>query len=185
MAVVGHGTRGGSLKVKLSGILADDRNLRKMGDNVEDMLDTEVFKTAVDTANISRKSIQRGLKTGRVYTNIFRTINGQAVPVGPRSGNNLSARHRASAPGQAPATDTGRLVSSITQEKTGEAEAEVGSTVDYSKFLEFGTRNMDERPWLRPALKKAGKAFEERVFEKLGGRRTRLKKWMTKGVRRG
>lgn len=168
MAVVGHGKRGGSLKVKLSGILADERNLRKMGDNVEDMLDEEVFKTAVDTANISRKSIQRGIKTGTTYQKY-----------------NPRRTHRASSAGQPPATDTGRLVSSITQERTGKAEAEVGSTVKYSKFLEFGTRDMDERPWLRPALKKAGKAFEERVYDKLGGRRTRLKNWMTKGVRRG
>lgn len=168
MAVAGHGTRGGSLKVKVSGILADNRNLRKMGNNVEDMLDEEVFKTAVDTANISRKSIQRGIKTGTTYQKY-----------------NPRRTHKASSAGQPPATDTGRLVSSITQERTGKAEAEVGSTVVYSKFLEFGTRNMDERPWLRPALKKAGKAFEKRVYDKLGGRRTRLNNWMTKGVRRG
>jgi len=143
VAVAGHGKRGRGVKVKLSGILADKKTLRKMGDNVEDLLDKEVLMTAVDTANISRKSIQRGIKTGTTYQKYE-----------PRR------THRASAKGEPPATDTGRLVGSITQERTGVAEAEVGSTVDYSKFLEFGTRDMDERPWLRPALKKAGEQFE-------------------------
>ena len=156
------------MKIEFSGVLADPKALRRKGDKVDDLLDQEVFKTAVDTANISRKSIQRGIKAGITYEKY-----------------NPRRSHRASAPGQAPATDTGRLVSSISQERTGHAEAEVGSTVEYSKFLEFGTRDMDERPWLRPAVKKAGKNFEERMFDKLGGRRTRLKDWMTVGIKRG
>ena len=166
MAAIGYGKRGGGLKVELSGMLADKRELKRRGHNVEDLLDKEVLKTAIDTANISRKSIQRGIKTGTTYQKYE-----------PRR------THRASAEKEPPATDTGRLVSSITQKRTGHAEAEVGSDVVYSKFLEFGTPDMGERPWLRPALKKAGKQFEERMFDKLGGRRTRLNKFMRKGAR--
>ena len=166
MAAIGYGKRRGGLKIKLSGMLADKRELKRRGHNVEDLLDKEVFLTANYAAKVSRDSIKRGIKTGTTYEKYK-----------PRR------THRASAKGEPPATDTGRLASSITQERTGHAEAEVGSTVKYSKFLEFGTRDMDERPWLRPALKKAGKRFEQRMFDKLGGRRTRLNKFMRKGAR--
>jgi HK97 gp10 family phage protein len=83
------------------------------------------------------KSIQRGAKSGRVYER--------------GGGQNLSATHQASAPGQAPATDTGRLASSVTAQSSG-LGGTVGSTVPYSFWLEYGTMKMAERPWLRPAL---------------------------------
>lgn len=165
MAIVGYGTRGGGLKIQLSGILSSKNALRKMGNNVDDLLDKEVMLAAIDTANISRKSIQRGVKTGRTYEKY-----------------NPRRTHRASAKGEAPATDTGALVSSITQEKTGKAEAITGSRIVYSKFLEFGTQNMDERPFLKPALKKAAKNWEKRMLKELGGKRSRLKTFMRTGV---
>lgn len=168
MAIIGHGKGCSGLKIQLTGILSNKKALGKMGDNVDDMLEKEVLLAAIDTANIARKSIQRGVKTGITYQKY-----------------NPRRTHRASAKGEAPATDTGALVSSITQEKTGEAEAIVGSTVEYSKFLEFGTQNMDERPFLKPALKKAQKNWEKRMLDKLGGKRSRLKDFMTTGVQRG
>lgn len=83
------------------------------------------------------KSIQRGTKSGRVYE---------------RSGGaNLSNTHRASAPGEAPATDTGTLVNSIKITQVGTA-GEVGSKMNYSFWLEYGTLQIKERPYLRPAL---------------------------------
>lgn len=83
------------------------------------------------------KSIQRGPKTGIVYER--------------GKGQNLSGKHQASAPGQAPATDTGRLASSIKVEQKDIAGT-VGSQLSYSFWLEFGTLNMQARPFLRPAL---------------------------------
>lgn len=63
--------------------------------------------------------------------------------------------HRASAPGQPPAVDTGRLRSSYTW-KVGEdpqgAYVEVGTSVRYAPWLEFGTRRMRPRPHVRPAI---------------------------------
>ena len=65
--------------------------------------------------------------------------------------------HIASAPGDPPATDLGRLtnsykVLSIRQNKTtGIVEIEVGSHLKYATYLEFGTRRMAPRPHLRPA----------------------------------
>lgn len=168
MAIIGYGKRGRSLNIKLTGILSDKRALNKMVDNVEELLDKEVMKSAIETANIARKSIQQGPKTGITYQKY-----------------NPRRTHRASAKGEAPATDTGALVSSITQEKTGEAEAIVGSRIIYSKWLEFGTQQIDERPFLRPALKKAKENWEKRMLKALGGKRSRLNTFMTKGVERG
>jgi len=86
----------------------------------------------------AKESIQRGPKTGRTYT---------------RGG----VTHTASASGEPPATDTGFLVSNITHnfaELGDKMTAQVLSNAKYSKFLEFGTRKMDERPFLQPALER-------------------------------
>jgi len=98
------------------------------------------------------KSIQRGIKTGAIYTEIFATVGGKVVPVGSRSdGNNLSPIHQASAPGESPATDTGFLVSSIKADRK-ELSARVFSSLNYAFWLEYGTTKMEARPFLAPAL---------------------------------
>jgi hypothetical protein len=61
--------------------------------------------------------------------------------------------HTVSSPNDAPNTDTGRLVASINTEPT-EDGVFIGTTLEYGKFLELGTKNMTERPWLIPALVK-------------------------------
>lgn len=61
--------------------------------------------------------------------------------------------HMASSPGDAPNTDTGRLVQSIQVEVTGKT-VDVGSTLNYAAWLEFGTRRMGARPWLFPAFER-------------------------------
>mgnify|MGYP003126947066 CR=1 FL=1 len=74
--------------------------------------------------------------------------------------------HTASAEGEAPASDTGFLVSQITQEVSGDI-GKVISSSPYSAALEFGTVNMGPRPFLRPALNKS-KAAIRRIFVKRG-----------------
>jgi phage gpG-like protein len=55
--------------------------------------------------------------------------------------------HIASAPYEAPAVDTGRLInSSMYEKKINDLHFLVGSNVNYSAFLEFGTRKMAPRP---------------------------------------
>ena len=87
----------------------------------------------------AKESIQRGVKSGRVYT---------------RKG----IQHQASASGEPPATDKGFLVANITTGDLKKAvhsiSIQVESKAPYSKFLEFGTRNMQPRPFLQPALEK-------------------------------
>ena len=79
-----------------------------------------------------------------------------------RSGGG-SYTHAASAPGDAPNTDTGRLVSSVQIEITG-SFVFVGSTLDYAAHLEWGTTSMQARPWLHPS-KEARRADIERLFK--------------------
>lgn len=61
--------------------------------------------------------------------------------------------HQASAPGEPPASDTGRLANSIStaydQEKL---VGTVSANTEYASFLEYGTAKMEARPFMRPAL---------------------------------
>lgn len=66
--------------------------------------------------------------------------------------------HRASAPGDPPATDLGRLAAATTHELGRDARglvAYVGSNYRVQLYLELGTRRMAPRPHLRPALEAA------------------------------
>ena len=74
--------------------------------------------------------------------------------------------HTASKEGEAPNTDTGRLVSSIHVEAT-ENYVFVGSTLEYAGHLEFGTRSMGARPWLFPALEGNKKNIEKIIGQKI------------------
>ena len=89
------------------------------------------------------ESIQRGPKSGRVYSHYFVTIKGRAVPIRARG-----KPHQASAPVEAPASDSGALASSMSMDiRLGGMAAEIGTGRDYGLFLE---EHMD-RPFLKPA----------------------------------
>lgn len=62
--------------------------------------------------------------------------------------------HQASAPGEAPASDTGTLVGRITTnyDRLPELVGVVGAHTDYAAYLEYGTKKMAARPFMRPAL---------------------------------
>jgi hypothetical protein len=99
-------------------------------------------------------------KSGAMYDTEFRTgAGGRVFPVGER------VPHRASAPGEAPAVDTGRLKTSlhVSVSSGGHAEADVVAPVSYALHLEYGTRKMAPRPFLAPALE----ANREMIFEKV------------------
>lgn len=90
-----------------------------------------------------KKSILSGAKSGRQYF-----VNG--------------ARHTASAPGQAPANDTGELVRSIkvTKERN---KSTINISKNYAVFLEFGTSKMRPRPFIIPAFLKTKKWFSDKL----------------------
>lgn len=73
--------------------------------------------------------------------------------------------HVRSAPGEAPAVETGRLKTSlhVSVSSSGRAEADVVAPVEYAAALEYGTRHMAPRPFLAPALD----AKREMIFERV------------------
>ena len=96
------------------------------------------------------KSIQTGAKTGIVYQKY-----------------NPRRQHRASAPGQAPASDTGNLVSKIIVKQKTKNITQVESGADYSKYLEYGTSKMEPRPFLFPAFEKSRDKIVKAVFNRV------------------
>lgn len=62
--------------------------------------------------------------------------------------------HQASAPGEPPASDSGKLLESVTHDlEVGDTVyANVGSPLFYARYLELGTRYLLPRPFLVPAL---------------------------------
>lgn len=82
---------------------------------------------------------------------------------GPKSGIVYSRRgteHQASAPGEAPAIDTGQLAGSIGVEFSDNGlTGEIGPSAEHGFWLEFGTRNMAPRPFMTPAAEKEREPF--------------------------
>lgn len=76
--------------------------------------------------------------------------------------------HQASAPGEPPASDTGRLVNSIkTVYDTKNLYGKVVTTVAYGQYLEFGTQTIEPRPFLRPALANTRKQIKRIIKQEL------------------
>ena len=70
-------------------------------------------------------------------------------------GSEIGEEKTGSPAGQPPYVKTGNLRSSIRAEKLGTLTWIAGASVIYGKFLEYGTRNMQARPFMRPALQNA------------------------------
>ena len=83
---------------------------------------------------------------------------------GPKAGRTYGA-HTASAPGQYPASDTGRLAGSVRMElpQAGNVTGRVGTAVAYGPMLEFGTSRMAARPWLLPSFERAKIGVEKEL----------------------
>lgn len=95
------------------------------------------------------QAVGRGLLAA---ANIHRNESVRMVQQGPKSGR-MYGRHQASAAGEAPASDTGRLANSILVRHTpGTLTASVVCTAAYGLALEFGTRHMAPRPFMRPPI---------------------------------
>lgn len=77
--------------------------------------------------------------------------------------------HTASAPGEAPAVDTGNLMNSVSHTMTGTTVGEVAVGAEYGAFLELGTSRMAPRPYLGPATDKVKPAFERALGQVFNG----------------
>jgi hypothetical protein len=124
--------------------------LQRMTAEAEARVARVVTETALIVDTDIKTRIQRGPKSGKVR----------------RRG---SITHQASAPGEAPATDTGTLVSSVVFEQTKRLEATVASRLAYAYYLEFGTQRIRPRPAWVPAVEKARPDFVRKVAEAIAG----------------
>jgi len=123
------------IDVKISGLAVFIRNKDEWIKKKRDQLAQALTESALVVQAEARQSILKGPKTGRVYVRRGRI------------------RHRASAPGQPPASDTGTLARSIVIDvDKDKMTASVGSNVKYAPFLELGTSRMAARPFLKRAL---------------------------------
>ena len=120
-----------SFGLKVTGDLA--KQIEQFKDVAQAEFETAVKLTAMEVLGDAVKSIQRGSKTGKIY-------------------KRGAGYHQASAPGEAPASDTGRLAGDISVEKINPLARSVGTNLRYGEWLEFGTMAIAERPWLRPAI---------------------------------
>lgn len=131
--------------MRLTGTDELRRALREFGINADREIAQIVNGTAQNIRTHAIKSIQRGTKSGIVYekTSPKRT-------------------HKASAPGEAPATDTGLLANSIQADIEGR-QATVFTDLEYAPWLEFGTQSIEPRPFMFPAMEKERPKWEARL----------------------
>lgn len=95
--------------------------------------------------------VMDGQKSGRIY-------------------RRRGAEHQASAPGEAPASDTGRLVQSGHTEVLTEGQIVRGRvtwSTAYALKLEVGTEKVAPRPFVRPALAATKGAVERALIVEL------------------
>lgn len=138
-----------TIRIEIAGI----EELRRAFSNLDEVFDAAVADAVEDTVyeidGEVKRRIARGPATGAVYEKY-----------------NPRRTHQASAPGEAPMTDTGRLVSSVYVDP-GRLSATVGSRLAYAAYLEYGTRRMGARPVWRPVAEKETKEFRKRIIENL------------------
>ena len=137
------------IDLKISNLKAFNKKLNKK--LLDNKVKEYVTRGTAMVMNTAKESIAKG-GTGQLYEKYE-----------PRRS------HRASAPNEPPATDTGFLISQITMDvdvkSNGTVVGQVISAAPYSKHLEFGTTQMTERPFMQPALEK-NKRKIERLFKK-------------------
>ena len=137
--------------VNITGVRELEISLGQLAGALPADIDKAARQTSLAVQRHAVKSIMRGNPRGRQY----------------KRGTKI---HTASAAGQAPASDTGRLAGSILPPRRIARGYEVGTNLDYGRYLEFGTTRILERPWLRPALDIERPKFIDRVRKLLKGK---------------
>lgn len=95
-----------------------------------------------------------------VGASIIATEAKRLITEGSISGKN----HVPSKPGEPPNADTRLLDQSIRPMKLSETKFEVEVTAPYAAALEFGTKRMSERPYMRPATKSKRDEVVDLIF---------------------
>lgn len=103
----------------------------------------------------SRGAIKKSFAAKRAGELLSLGVRGKQLDNGKLQFNVGAKIHRASAPGESPASDTGNLANSIKHTEavitTNSVTASVTVNARYGRALEFGTKKIKPRPYLRPA----------------------------------
>jgi hypothetical protein len=123
------------INIDMEGAEALVKQLSALSGNVNGVVEGYITDVVLDTHRKAVEGIQRGPASGRIYT---------------RRG----VTHQASAPGEYPMSDTGRLASSVAFElpSAGRLMGKVGTAVMHGMYQEFGTSRVAPRPWLAPSF---------------------------------
>ena len=138
------------VSIKITNLEQTLKQLENLESAMEKPLEEVLFGGGQLIRSEAVKSIQTGAKSGIMYQKY-----------------NPRRQHRASAPGQAPASDTGNLVSKIRVKQKNPNTTQVESGADYSAFLEYGTSKMQPRPFLFPAFEKSRAKITQAVFNRV------------------
>ena len=137
------------LTFKFDGVQDATKALEKVKEDLENNMQEVLLGGGQLIRGEAIRSIQSGAKSGKTYKRY-----------------NPTRTHKASAPGEAPASDTGFLVSNI-RVKEQKDVVQVRSEASYSKFLEYGTSKMLPRPFMFPASEKSKPKIAEVLFQKI------------------
>jgi len=124
-----------SIRVEVKGLRAFEQAAGQLTAEMRKGVDDAVAAGGLMMQSEIKRRIQQGPATGRVY-------------------KRRGVVHQASAPGEAPMSDTGRLANSVMFDRKGFARASVFSGLMYAAYLEWGTSRMpEERPVWMPVAK--------------------------------
>ena len=149
------------VSIKVKGLEEATKALKSLEKDLEQPFREVIAGGAQLIRGEAIKSIQTGPKTGRIYEKY-----------------NPRRTHSASAPGQAPASDTGNLVRNIAVKMESRDQVAVVSSAPYSQFLEFGTSKMLPRPFLFPATQRSKKKIAMAIFNRVVSEIRKLVRWV-------
>lgn len=136
-----------TIGIKLDGMQALLGQLKRLGADADDVVIEAITDIVTDT---------------HAYA-----IQGMAAGGGGRTYQKYNPRrtHQASSPGAYPATDTGRLASSVRMilPSASSMVGQVGTASKVGAWTEFGTSKMAARPWLFPSFERAKVGVEKEM----------------------
>ena len=137
-----------------TGLVASDEKLKldRFATKMINVFDKRIHEVVLLKHNYASILLNTGTRSGRIYKK-----------------TRLGKTHQASAPGEPPKSDLGRLVGSLNTRVTRDANAINGDLTvgtDYAQGLEYGTSRMAARPFMRPTLA----ALKQKILKKMAGK---------------
>lgn len=139
-----------SIQIRTEKLRAKLAKMAQQAKNAEQAVAIGVFKAALIARNDMIGRILKGPKSGIIYHR-----KGKGTRARNSRTGGAGVDHQASAPGEAPANDTGHLARSINV--VAGAPGKVSTSIvninaEYAQMLEYGTTHIEPRPFVRPSL---------------------------------